>query len=58
MERKLRIMVIDDEAIVGKRLLLAFQASGYEVEVFVDPRLALARLAETSFDVVITDIRM
>jgi len=58
VERKLRIMVIDDEAIVGKRLLLALEHSGYEVEVFVDPKAALARLAEHEFDIVVTDVRM
>jgi len=58
VERKLRIMVIDDEAIVGKRLLLALEHSGYEVEVFVDPKVALARLAEHEFDIVVTDVRM
>ncbi len=58
MEHKLRIMVIDDEAIVGKRLLLALEHSGYDVEVFVDPKVALARLAEHEFDIVVTDVRM
>ena len=58
MERKLQIMVIDDEAIVGKRLLLALEHSGYDVEVFVDPKVALARLAEHEFDIVVTDVRM
>ena len=58
MERKLRIMVIDDEAIVGKRLLLALEHSGYDVEVFVDPKVALTRLAEREFDIVVTDVRM
>ncbi|MEW5984716.1 MAG: response regulator [Acidobacteriota bacterium] len=54
----LRVLVIDDEAIVGKRLLLALTDSGYDVEVFVDPKQALGRLAERSFDIVVTDVRM
>lgn len=58
MERKVRIMVIDDEAIVGKRLLLALEHSGYDVEVFVDPKVALARLGEHEVDIVVTDMRM
>jgi len=58
VEPKPRIMVIDDEAIVGKRLLLALEHSGYGVEVFVDPKVALARLAEQEFDIVVTDVRM
>jgi DNA-binding NtrC family response regulator len=58
MDGQLRVMVIDDEAIVGKRLLLALAQSGYAVETFVDPRLALARLNEQEFDIVVTDVRM
>jgi DNA-binding NtrC family response regulator len=51
-------MIIDDEAIVGKRLLLAMEHSGYEVEAFVDPKAALERLTEREFDIVVTDVRM
>jgi DNA-binding NtrC family response regulator len=58
VERTLRIMVIDDEAIVGKRLLLALEHCGYDVEVFVDPKIALARLDEHEVDIVVTDMRM
>lgn len=58
MEPVLKVLVIDDEAIVGKRLLLALEKSGYEVEIFVDPKAALARLAEQSFHIVVTDVRM
>ena len=58
MERQIRILVVDDEEIVGKRLLIALKSTGYEVETFVDPRAALARLAEQEFDIVVTDVRM
>jgi DNA-binding NtrC family response regulator len=58
MSGPLRVMVIDDEEIVGKRLLLALQHTGYLVETFVDPREALARLAVQPFDIVVTDVRM
>jgi len=55
---KLRIMILDDEPIVGKRLLPALSKYGFEVEVFEDPRKALARLEEQEFDIVVTDVRM
>jgi CheY-like chemotaxis protein len=55
---KLRIMVLDDEPIVGKRLLPALSKHGFEVEVFEDPRKALSRLEEQEFDIVVTDVRM
>ncbi len=56
--RRLRIMVIDDEPIVCKRLRSAFQKAGYEVETFPGSAPALARLEETGFDVVVTDLKM
>jgi len=58
MDRSLRIMLVDDESIVGKRLKPALEKSGYEVEVFEDGRSAVDRVAESTFDIVVTDIRM
>ena len=54
----LRILVLDDEPIVCKRLKPAFQKSGYEVETFTDSAAALQRMAESKFDVIITDLKM
>ncbi len=59
MGRKpLRIMVIDDENIVGKRLKPALSKDGDIVETFENGRAALARYDEQPFDIVVTDIRM
>jgi len=55
---RLRILVLDDEPIVCKRLKPAFQKAGYEVETFTDSGQALVRLHETRFDIVITDLKM
>jgi CheY-like chemotaxis protein len=55
---KLRVMIVDDEPIVGKRLSPALAKQGFEVEAFEDPRQALARLEERDFDIVVTDLRM
>jgi CheY-like chemotaxis protein len=55
---KLRVMVLDDEPIVGKRLRQALAKFAFEVEVFEDPTKAIARLGEAHFDVVVTDLRM
>lgn len=55
---RLRILVLDDEPIVCKRLKPAFQKAGYEVETFTDSASALVRMTEASFDVVITDLKM
>jgi CheY-like chemotaxis protein len=55
---KLQVMILDDEPIVGKRLTPPLTKAGFEVEVFLDPAQALARLGEKEFDIVVTDLRM
>jgi DNA-binding NtrC family response regulator len=54
----LQILVLDDEPIVGKRLRTALEKSGHVVEVFEDSRVALRRLDEKEFDIIVTDVRM
>ena len=51
-------MIVDDEPIVGKRLKQALSKFGIEVEVFEDSEIALNRLEDKNFDIVVTDIRM
>jgi DNA-binding NtrC family response regulator len=58
MKRNLRIMVIDDENIVGKRLKPALEKNGDIVETFTDAKKALERFGEQEFDIVVSDIRM
>ncbi|UCE67248.1 MAG: response regulator [Candidatus Zixiibacteriota bacterium] len=58
MPEKLKVMVIDDEPIVGKRLKPALEKSGYEVEVYETGAGALKRIEEKDFDIVVTDVRM
>lgn len=53
-----RIMVIDDEKIVGEMAKLSLEQEGYAVEAFVNAEPALARLREERFDVVVTDYKM
>jgi len=57
-QQPLRIMVIDDENIVGKRLKPALEKTGDIVETFEEGETALARFEEAPFDIVVTDIRM
>ncbi len=57
MEGK-RIMVIDDENIVGKMIKVSFERDGYIVETFVHADPAMKRLSEEKFDLVITDLKM
>ena len=53
-----KVMVIDDEKIVGDMARLSLEQDGYEVETFLSGEPALTRLRETRFDVVVTDLKM
>ncbi len=53
-----RLLVIDDEAIVGQRLSQILTKLGFSVAAHVDPRAALAAAEKEPFDVVVTDLKM
>lgn len=53
-----QMLILDDEAIVCKRLKPTFEKQGYEVETFTKSSEALARLKEKFFHIVITDLKM
>jgi len=57
-ERGWRLLVVDDEMIVGKRLRQVFSKMGYEVAVFTDPLAAVAAMEKEPFDIVVTDLKM
>lgn len=58
MKDKLNVLLVDDEKIVGNRLKPALVKMGCEVEVFEDPKIALNRIDEKEFDIIVTDIMM
>ncbi len=53
-----KIIVIDDEKIVGDMAKRILQAEGYEVDTFTDSQLALAAIQAQRYDLVITDLKM
>ncbi len=53
-----RIMIIDDEKIVGDMARISLEQEGYEVETFLNAAPALDRLREQGFDIVVTDLKM
>jgi len=57
-EHKFQILILDDEPIVCKRLKPALEKAGYEAETFTQSAMALHRVTEKEFDVVITDLKM
>jgi DNA-binding NtrC family response regulator len=58
MSDRLRILLIDDEEIVNKRLRPALEREGYEVESFMVGKDALASISAKDFDIVVTDMRI
>jgi DNA-binding NtrC family response regulator len=58
MGRPWELLILDDEPLVGQRLKPALTKEGYRVEIYTDPKEAVARLEEKNFDIVVTDIRM
>lgn len=54
----MRVLILDDEPIVCKRLKPAFQKMGHTVETLTNSAQALTRLRETTFDLVVTDLKM
>ena len=57
-QKTMRILVLDDEPIVCKRLQPALEKKGYDVETFYQSEEALRRFIERPFDIVITDLKM
>ena len=53
-----RIMVIDDEKIVGDMAKLSLEQDGFVVETFLNAEPALKRLEKERFDIVVTDYKM
>jgi len=58
MKTARRILVLDDEPIVGDRMKPALEKLGFQVEAFTESQAAVQRLLEESFDVLVTDLKM
>ncbi len=58
MNTKTQILVIDDDAVVGRSFDRVLSGKGYEVNIALSGEEALETMNETDFDVVFTDIRM
>ncbi|MFH0900637.1 MAG: response regulator [Pseudomonadota bacterium] len=55
---EIRILVLDDEPIVCKRLKPALEKCGYRVDLAATGQEAIERLDEERYSIVITDVRM
>lgn len=55
---RLKIMVLDDEPIVCKRLKPALEKQGYQVDAFTLSSDAMEQIQEVEYDIIITDLKM
>ena len=53
-----KILVVDDEKIVGDMARIILQKEGYEVDTFTDSQLALDAIRSKRYDLVVTDLKM
>jgi len=58
MNTKLQVLVIDDDAVVGRSFDRVLSDKGYEVSTALSGEEALETLENSNFDVVFTDIKM
>jgi DNA-binding NtrC family response regulator len=58
MSTTIEVMVLDDEPTVCERLKNHLEKQGMAVETFVDSSLAIQRLDEKQFHVIVTDLKM
>jgi DNA-binding NtrC family response regulator len=54
----MRILLVEDEQTIAVTLQDDLEGAGYDVKHLADGKLAIAELAHTSYDVVITDVRL
>ncbi|MFM1873487.1 MAG: hypothetical protein RL398_2909, partial [Planctomycetota bacterium] len=57
-EREMRILLVEDEPLIGMTLKDDLEGAGYEVVHVADGKQAVDLVKQRSFDVVITDVRL
>jgi len=58
MNNKLQVLVIDDDAVVGRSFDRVLSEKGYDVRTVLSGEEAMNTIEESKFDVVFTDIKM
>lgn len=58
MEEATKILILDDEPVVGERLKATLERAGFLVDAFSDSREALAKLKQERYSILVTDIKM
>jgi len=58
MNKKVKVIILDDEPIVGERLKASLERAGFEVDAFSASSEAILNLREKSYDILVTDLKM
>ncbi len=58
MKRSIHILVIDDEPLIAQPVADALAAEGYEIDVAVNGQLALEKIKDRAYDLILSDLRM
>ena len=53
-----RVLVVEDDRPLCETIAMVLESDGFEVETAKDGRCAMEKLAISSYDVIVTDIRM
>jgi DNA-binding NtrC family response regulator len=57
-QNKLRILILDDEPIVCKRLKPSLEKLGFEVDTFTRSFEAMQAVEKARYDIIVTDLKM
>jgi len=55
---RIKVLLLDDEAIVAERVKSSLETSGYYVDSFVSSQDAIDNLKKIKYDILITDLKM
>ncbi|MCW8811008.1 MAG: response regulator [Ignavibacteriaceae bacterium] len=58
MDKKIKILLLDDEPIVLERVKSSLELSGYNVDSFISSKDAIDKLKQVKYDILITDLKM
>jgi ATP-dependent Lon protease len=58
VERVARVLILDDEPVVGERLKASLERAGFAVDSLSTSQEAIARLKEQHYDILVTDLKM
>ena len=58
MISKTRVLVVDDEPIVGERLKASLERAGFSVDAFSSSQDALKSMEQETYNILVTDLKM